>query len=732
MKRLSFTLALVSILSLLGCGGGSSGGSTTPVLQSISLTPSAPSVAVGLTQQFTATGSYSDGSSKNLTGSVTWNSSTPATATISASGLATSVAVGTTTVSARSGGISGSTVLTVPATLVSLVVTPPSVQIAATTATSFTATGTFNDGSVKNVTSSVTWSSADTTIATISSTTPTQGAAMGVAAGTVIITATGTTATGSTSGTASLKVTSATLTSIAVTPAAMSIPLGVQQQFTATGTFSDMTTQDITGTVTWASSAPSIASITVSGLATGLKIGSTTISATAGAVSGSTSLTVNAANLASLAVTPGNPGNPAQIAANTAQQFSAVGTFNDGSTKNLTGQAAWTSSNTAVSTIGPSNGLAKALTSGSTTISATVGSITTPVTLTVSTATVTSITVTPTGRSIAPRSKLAFTATGTFSDTTTQVITSSVVWASQATSVATIAAGGTATAVAAGTTNITATFNSVVGTAPLTVTGATLSSIAITPTSTVLAPASTLIYQATGTYSDGSTQNISNVVIWTSAKPSVVSITAAGQATGQSAGSTTIQAQLGSVSKTSAVVVESSALQTITVSTPVSNIPVQVGAQYTAIAGFADGSTQDITSSVTWTSSKSSVATISNSAGTAGLAVGVSPGSTTITAAFGGVVGTATLTVNSAALQTVTVTPSSPNIALGTSQQFTANASFNDGTSFNVSNQVAWTSSNVNVAVISGGGLANSAAVGTSTIKATLGATSGMTVLTVH
>ena len=732
MRRFSFTLALLSLLFLLGCGGGSYGGSKAPVLQGISVTPSAPSVAVGLTQQFTATGSYSDGSSKNLTGAVTWSSSMPATATISTGGLATSVANGTTTISAGSGGISGSTVLTVPVTLVSLVVSPPSIQIAATTATSFTAMGTFTDGSVKNVTSSVTWSSSDNTKATISSTTPTQGTAMGVAAGTVTITATGTTATGSTTGTATLTVSSATLVSIAVTPAGMSIPLGVQQQFTATGTFSDATTQDITGTVIWASTGNTIASITVSGLATGLKLGSVTISATAGAVSGSTSLTVNASNLASLAVTP----DPAQIAANTTQQFSAVGTFNDGSTRNLTGQAAWTSSNTAFATIGPSNGLAKGLTSGTTSISATVGSITnTPpgVNLTVTNATVTAITVTPTGRSIAPGSKLAFTATGTFNDGTTQVITASVAWTSQTTSVATIGAGGTATAVSAGTTNITATLSGVIGTAPLTVTGATLSSIAITPTSTVLAPASTLIYQATGTYSDGSTQNISNVVTWSSLNPAVASISVAGQATGQSAGSTTIKAQLGSTSNTSNVVVESSALQTITVSTPISTIPAQVGAQYTAIAGFADGSTQDITSSVIWTSSKPAVATISNSTGISGLAVGASPGSTTITAAFGGVVGTATLTVNNAALQTVTVSPSSANIALGTSQQFTANGNFNDGSTFNVTNQVAWSSSNINVAVISGGGLATSAATGPTTISAVLGsAPAGTAALTVH
>lgn len=730
MKRLTCTLALLSILSLVGCGGGNSAGPPMPTLQSISVTPAAPSVVVPATQQFTATGSYSDGSSKNLTASVTWSSSDSSKATIAAGGLATSVAATTTpvTITATSGGISGSTTLTVQPKLVSLAVTPASVTIAATTQTSFTAMGTYSDGSVQNVTSTVTWSSSDATVATISNGVSTQGTATGVAAGTVTITATSSAISGSITGTATLKVTSATLVSIAVTPAGMSIPLGVQQQFTATGTFSDSTTQNITGTVTWASSASTIASITVSGLATGLKLGSTNINATAGAVSGTTSLTVNAANLASLAVTPGN----VTVAANTSQQFTAIGTFNDGGTKNLTGSVTWASSVPAVATIGVGNGVAKALTSGTTMISATISSTTTTVTLTVSTATVTSISVTPSGRTIAPGTKLPLTATAAFSDSTSQVVTPDATWSSDNTSFATVNTVGVATGIGAGAANISAALGGQTGSATLKVSSATLTLLAITPSSAVLAPASTLNYQAVGTYSDGSTQNITNVVTWTSLAPSVAKISASGVATGQSAGTTTIMAALGSVSNTSNVVVEASALQSIVVTPATTTIPAQVGSQYTATGHFADGMTQDLTSSVTWTSSSPSVATISNSAGSSGLAVGVAPGSSNITAAFAGVVGTATLNVNSAMLSSIIVTPGSATIPSNGSQQFTANGHFNDGSVFNVTGQVTWTSSNVNFAVISGGGLANGVAAGTSTITATLGSTNGTATLTVQ
>src|SRR5207245_1238918 len=95
-------------------------------------------------------------------------------------------------------------------------------------------------------------------------------------------------------------------TSITVTPANASLPLGLTQQFTATAAFSDGTSQDVTGVATWKSSSTAIASITTSGLGTGKNVGSTTISAAFGSASGSTSLTVNAANLNSISIQPAN------------------------------------------------------------------------------------------------------------------------------------------------------------------------------------------------------------------------------------------------------------------------------------------------------------------------------------------------------------------------------------------------------------------------------------------
>lgn len=100
-----------------GGGGGGTGGGTPPGVQliSISVSPSNASVAAGGTQQFAATGTYSDYSTANITNSVAWSSSSTGIATINASGLATARASGSATITATSGQIQGSATLTVSA-----------------------------------------------------------------------------------------------------------------------------------------------------------------------------------------------------------------------------------------------------------------------------------------------------------------------------------------------------------------------------------------------------------------------------------------------------------------------------------------------------------------------------------------------------------------------------------------------------------------------------------------
>ena len=223
-----------------------------------------------------------------------------------------------------------------------------------------------------------------------------------------------------------LTIVAATLSSIAVTPASPSVANGLTEQFTATGTFSDGTQSNITNSVTWASSVPTVASINATGLATGLAVGTTGITATQGSVvSPGDTLTVTAASLSSIAVTPAGP----TITTGLTQQFTATGVFSDGSTSNITNSVTWASSAPAVGTIN-ATGLVSSLAVGTTSITATQGSIISPGdTLTVTNPLV-SIAVTPSSP-VAKGLTQQFTATGTFSDGTQSNITNTVTWASR-------------------------------------------------------------------------------------------------------------------------------------------------------------------------------------------------------------------------------------------------------------------------------------------------------------
>src|SRR5215475_12144505 len=134
-------------------------------------------------------------------------------------------------------------------TLKSIAVTPASpAHLKVGSTQQFTATATFSDGSTSDITATVTWTSSTTATATIS----TSGLATGVAAGTTQITAA---MSGVTSPAVTLTVIS--LTSIAVTPNPASVAIAATIQFTATGTFSDASTADITSQVTWNSATTS-------------------------------------------------------------------------------------------------------------------------------------------------------------------------------------------------------------------------------------------------------------------------------------------------------------------------------------------------------------------------------------------------------------------------------------------------------------------------------------------
>jgi trimeric autotransporter adhesin len=267
-------------------------------LQAIAITPAAPSLDAGAPQQFSATGTLSNGDSPNVTNRVTWSSSDGSVVSINLNGLAQAKLPGTATISAAFAGTpSGTTAVTVlPPT--SIAISPANLSAVSGTTEQFTATGSFADGSSRDITGLVTWNSSVTGAASFNNNVSPKGlATIGTNTAPTVISAT----LGATSGSTSLTV--KTLTSLAITPNPGPVTLGSTLQLRVTGTFSDASTQDLTGSATWSSSNTGIAPVSniagTKGLVHGLSAGSASISASVGALSATDSVTVSA--------TPGTP-----------------------------------------------------------------------------------------------------------------------------------------------------------------------------------------------------------------------------------------------------------------------------------------------------------------------------------------------------------------------------------------------------------------------------------------
>jgi 6-phosphogluconolactonase (cycloisomerase 2 family) len=157
-------------------------------------------------------------------------------------------------------------------------------------------------------------------------------------------------------------------------------------------------------------------------------------------------------------------------------------------------------------------------------------------------------------------SKAQLTLVGNYSDGTTQFLTESASWSLSSSTAATIGnqAGskGLVTTFAYGTTTLTVSYGGLTLTPTLTVQAPPLVSIAVTPASPAIAAGTAIQLNATGTYSDSSTANISNQVTWSSTNTAAATVSTTGLVTGVAAGTSTITATLGSVSGTATVSVQ--------------------------------------------------------------------------------------------------------------------------------------------------------------------------------
>jgi hypothetical protein len=342
------------------------------------------------------------------------------------------------------------------------------------------------------------------------------------------------------------------------------------------------------------------------------------------------------------------------IAAGTSTKLSVIGSFSGLYTRDVTDQAVFTSGDITVAefkfTTAPNLNRVTGNAAGTAIITAKVGGVSATYPLVVSNAAIQTMTITPAAPPDLPKGRTTqFSVSGTFLDgttTTTQDLTFDAAWSSGTIDVVTVsndpASKGLARAVAAvGSSTISATFppaggaGSVSGTKLVTVIPPVLDSITVTPANSSIAGASkTVNFTATGNYSDGTTAAITNAA-WVSSAPAIATVNAtSGVATTVAAGTTIISAtQNGVIGSTrltvTSLVLNANGLQI----TPVNQVlAVNASLQMTVTATFNDGSTSNVATGSAWVSSSPAIASVSST----GLVTGVSAGTSTITAQYGG------------------------------------------------------------------------------------------------
>ena len=601
-------------------------------IQSIRVAPTTSSVYSGAQMQMQATAYDDAGRSMALPTGAKWTSSNTTSLTVDDAGLATGKSSGSSVVSVRIGSKAATAsvnTLPVPVATVTTSLASSTLDVGQTTQT----TVLLKDASGNTLTGrTIAYQSSNPALATVNA----SGVVAAVAKGSITITAISEGKTGS----APLTIAAKSVTSVTVSPNPASATVGQAAQLAAVAM--DAQGVPMSGrTFTWTSSAPSIATVSASGLVTAVAAGSATISATADGVVGTAAFTATVVTAASVTVTP----NSTTMQVNGTSQLSA--TAYDAAGNVLTSRVpAWSSSNPIVATVS-SAGRVTAVSQGSTTISATVDGKSASAAIGVDApppAPVASVSVTLGGQTLNPGQSTQ--ASAVLRDASNNVLSGrTITWSSAAPQLATVSSTGVVTAVAAGSATIIATSEGQSGSATLVVSTAApapVATIALSATSTSIyvgqsQPITVTLKDAQGNVLSGRT------IGWSSSSPSILSVSPTGQVQALAVGSSTITAtsegKSGSISITVAAT-PVAPVSSVTVSGSATSILVGATASLTATP--KDGHGVALTGkTVSWSSSAPNVASVTSS----GVVTGIVAGTAVINATIDGVIGSLAMTV---------------------------------------------------------------------------------------
>ena len=537
---------------------------TDAELENIEIMPFNFTLPLGNARQFTATGVYTDQTTHNITAQVAWLSSDTTVAVVSTTadrrGLVTGAGIGTSVLSADMDGVHNETTLTVSdAQLIDIEVTPANSSVPLGSEIQFAANARYTDDSIRNITTQAEWTSSDTSVVKVDNTETQKGLATTQDIGTALIRAD----YQGLSVFTQLSVTQASLTALEITPLDPKRPAGNVIYFTAKAHYSDASIRDATSLVFWSSSDTGVAVISNStaskGVATSIQAGETTIKAVDGSISAASILTIKNASLTSIQISPAKP----QLPLGKSLQFTAEGVFTDGIKQDITRDTTWISLDeniAAVSNAQGTTGLVTSVGMGITAIQANKDDVSASVEIQVTAAALVSITIEPQDQRLPLGGRATLAAIGAYSDGSSLDISSEVVWESMNEFVVSVNNKGQIQGVGIGAAMIKAMVEDISVETEVVVIDAELVSITITPIDISLSAGAAKQFAAQGLYTDTSTSNLTNQVIWDSSDKTVAVVSnaegAKGLITAAGPGACTISAAYQGISATARLTVK--------------------------------------------------------------------------------------------------------------------------------------------------------------------------------
>lgn len=198
-------------------------------------------------------------------------------------------------------------------------------------------------------------------------------------------------------------------------------------------------------------------------------------------------------------------------------------------------------------------------------------------------------------------------------------------------------------------------------------------------------------------FDDGTTQNVNGLAEWKSLDPDTASVDSIGKVQGLTPGSATIRANYFGIIDEVAITVTDAQLTSIEILPPNPATALGINVQYSATGSYTDQTKHDISihEDLVWDSTVPSVATIDK---TTALAIPNEVGETYFTASMDAIISNASsLLVRDATVSAIVVTPTSSELPLGVVQEFSATATYSDGTQGGITDQLNWHSSNSDV-----------------------------------